>query len=440
MKHKKHLNFGSLRHSLSSCFRTFPDNRQTAKIDYSIHDSLMSAFACMYFQDPSLLQFQKELRDQKNLDNLETIFAVQNVPGNTRIRNIIDNVDSEQFRSVFKEYFYRLQRNKQLKEFEFFHGLYLCSIDGTQYYHSTKIHCSSCLKTNKRNKIISYSHKILQAAIMHPDMRQVIPLMPEEISNVDGDTKQDCEINASKRLIPKLRKDHPQLGIIIVGDGLFSKQPFISDILSERMHYLLVAKPSDHTVMMEFIQMNQSALNEIWITDKKERIHHYEWINNIPLNGRKDAIQVNYVRYTIVSKTKNGNEKINYRNCWVTDFVITNKNVVTIVKGGRCRWKIENECFNTLKNQGYHLEHNFGHGSKNLCFNFLLLTLIAFFFHQIFELTDNLYQECREKFGSKRHMWESLRSYIKILIFNNWEHLLDFALTPTKYNAIFDPQ
>ncbi|MFH1962293.1 MAG: hypothetical protein ABIJ30_05370, partial [bacterium] len=101
------------------------------------------------------------------------------------------------------------------------------------------------------------------------------------------------------------------------------------------------------------------------------------------------------------------------------------------------KWKIENECFNTLKNQGYHIEHNYGHGEKNLCFNFFLLTLLAFYFHQIFELTDRLYQECRKKFGSKRHMWETLRSYIKILIFEDWEELLNFALDPTKYKICF---
>ena len=86
-----------------------------------------------------------------------------------------------------------------------------------------------------------------------------------------------------------------------------------------------------------------------------------------------------------------------------------------------------------MKNQGYCMERNYGHGDNNLCFNFYLLTLIAFFMHQIFELTDGLYQKCRVKFGSKRHLWETLRSYMKIIVFESWEFLLDFALKPTKY-------
>ena len=433
MKSKKHLSFTELRKAFSSLLRQLPDKRQQAKVNYSLHDAMMCGFACMYFQDPSLLQFQIQLRDAENRDNLMTLFEVSDIPEDTQLRDIVDGIHSEQLRPIFKEYFSRLHRGKHLEQYQFFPGFYLCSIDGTQYYSSGEISCNSCLKTNHRNGQTTYAHKVLQAAIMHPDMRQVIPLMPEEIRNTDGTEKQDCETNAGKRLIPKIRKDHPQLGIIIVGDDLFSKEPFIRTILSERMHYILVAKETDHIAMMNAI--NQSdRLQEIRSLDEKGRTHVYEWINGVPLTGNNKPILTNFFRYTILATDENGNEKINFRNSWVSDLELTREHIKHLVRGGRCRWKIENECFNTLKNQGYHIAHNYGHGKKNLCFNFYLLTLLAFFFHQIFELTDRLYQACRRKFGSKRHMWETFRSYIKILIFETWEHLLDFALTPKKYS------
>ena len=293
---------------------------------------------------------------------------------------------------------------------------------------------------------------------MHPGIRQVIPVMPEEISNTDGSTKQDCEMNAAKRFVNKLRKEHPQLGIIIGGDALFSKQPIIEDILAKRMHYIFVAKPDDHKAMMEELN-DYDKLNELKIEDEKGKLLVYEWINGVPINGREDALSVNYFKFQILTRDEHGELKVtgltlngrkppifhslsrifptymkvkrkswvNYVNSWVTDFTITKENIETLVKAGRCRWKIENECFNTLKNQGYHIEHNYGHGKKNLCYNFYLLTLLAFFFHQIFELTDGLYQECRKKFGSKQHMWETLRAYIKIFLFHSWDNLLKFA-------------
>ena len=440
MNQKKHLSFGSLLNGLASLFQGIPDSREAEKTDYSIHDAMMSGFACMYFQDPSLLQFQQRLKEAENRDNLQTLFGVKDIPGETQLRDIADEVGSEEFRPIFKDYFSRMQRGKYLLQYQLFDGLYICSIDGTQYFHSNNIHCSGCLKTNHKNGEISYSHKVLQAAVMHPDMRQVIPLMPEEIRNTDGTLKQDCEINAAKRLIPAIKKDHPQLGLIIVGDDLFSREPFIKDVLAAGYHYIFTVKADSHKYLMDWIDAyDNEDINESRTTDKKGRTHIYEWFNNVPLYGSTDSIDVNFFRYTIISKDKKGNEKINYKSCWVTDLEITEENVATLVKGARCRWKIENECFNTLKNQGYHIEHNYGHGEKNLCFNFFLLTLLAFFFHQIFELTDHLYQDCRKKFGSKRNMWDNLRAYIKILVFNTWEILLDFALNPRKYKVSYQP-
>jgi hypothetical protein len=114
-------------------------------------------------------------------------------------------------------------------------------------------------------------------------------------------------------------------------------------------------------------------------------------------------------------------------------FIVTKSNVVELVKAGRARWKIENECFNTLKNQGYYIEHNYGHGQKNLSFNFLILTLIAFFIHQIDELTDSLYQECRARHGSKHVLWEKVRSAITWFIFESWELLFSFILNPKEF-------
>jgi len=284
----------------------------------------------------------------------------------------------------------------------------------------------------EKKKPVSYSHQALQIGIMHPSKRQVIPLMPEEIRNTDGTTKQDCEMNAAKRLLSQVRKDHRQLGLIIGGDALFSKQPIIEDILGLDMHYLFVAKPTDHIFMTRWMENNPE-----WSTHQangiKGRQLRYRWMNDVPLNGNKETVKTNYLYFEMVVTDDAGKEKIVFKSSWVTDIEIDEKNVAHLVAGGRCRWKVENEMFNTLKNQGYALEHSYGHGKGNLCYNFYLLTLLAFFFHQIFELTDKTYQACRIKFGSKKHMWESLRAYIKILIFESWQQLMDFALKPTNY-------
>ena len=226
------------------------------------------------------------------------------------------------------------------------------------------------------------------------------------------------------------------MNFIIVGDGIYSKQPMIEEILDKNWSFIFVSKPDDHAVMYRHLE-NAPMCEKTVVDENSGKTHVYEWMNGIPLNGNKETVMVNYFSYKIISTDKNGNEKIMYSNYWVTNIEINDDNIEQMVKCGRCRWKIENECFNTLKNQGYDLEHSYGHGERNLCFNFLLLTLIAFLFHQALELTDKLYQAVRKKMGSKRKMWETLRSYIQILIFNSWEHLLDFTLDPLKYNPVF---
>lgn len=432
VKAKKHLCFSALTDKVSEFFENIKDRRQQSKITISLHDALMSGFACMYFQDPSLLQFQKRMRDDEHRNNLETMFGVKNIPKETQMREIIDGVSHENFRPVFRELYLRLQRGKHLEQYQIFPGMYYFAIDGSQFFSSPEVHCEQCLIKEYQNGSKTYSHQVLQGGIMHPDCSEIIPFMPEQIVNTDGLTKQDCEMNSAKRFVEKTHKEFPQLNLLIGGDALFSKQPLIEDILKHKRHYLFGAKPDSHKYMMEWLDAYKE-LHSMGFQDEKGRKHYYEWMNDNPLHGGEDSIRVNFLRCTITGRSKKNPEKILYKNSWVTDLLVSSENIKTLVKAGRCRWKNENECFNVMKNHGYYMEHNYGHGEKNLAFNFYLLTLLAFFFHQIFELTDSQYKACREKFGSKKHLWETIRSYIKIIVFEAWEILLEFVLNPKAY-------
>jgi len=423
---KKHLSFNALRKLVSDRVMTFEDTRQERKVEYSLHDGCQSALAMMFFQDPSVNAFQQRLQDKQQLNNLKTMFNVSAIPKSTQLRAALDDIPSAEIESLFSDFFRPVQRGKQLELFEFMDGKYLIPIDGTQYFSSNKISCDYCL-TKTTNKTTMYYHQVVAATIVCPGIKQVFPLAPEPIQNNDGSTKQDCEINAGKRIINKIRATHPKLKIIIAGDGLFSNQPFIDELKKNNMSFILVAKPTDHKLLYqwfsEFHQMGETQ--QLEIQDQKGRTHLYEWFNDIPLNGTKDADNINYFEYTILKGSK-----VNYHNSWVTDITITQDNIVQMVKGGRARWKIENEAFNTLKNQGYHLEHNFGHGDRYLSYNLLLFNFLAFLMHQIFELSDRLYQKCRSKFTSRKEYWNQLRCTIRILIFPSYESLLQFIIDP----------
>lgn len=427
---KKHLSFSSLRKMISARLQQISEHRRANKIKHCIHDVFISGLAMMYFQDPSMLQFQKRLEDEIHNNNLRTLFQVQSIPKDSQMKEVIDEVDSTELETIFDDFFFVMQRGKHLEQYRFLGDHYLVTMDGSGYFSSEKISCSGCLQKEGKNGKVRYEHQIVQAAIVHPEMRQVIPLAPEAVKNTDGNKKQDCEIEAGKRLIKKIRKTHPKLKIIITADSLHSKQPFIEEAMANRMSYILVAKEEDHKLLMEWVneQRQLKEVSGVEVKDQKGRVHVYEWINEVPLNGNEDTLWVNYFEYWIID-----NEKVTYHNSWVTDIGINEQNVRELVRGGRCRWKIENETFNTLKNQGYHIEHNYGHGKKNLSMNLFLLNLLAFFMHQIFELTDTVYQECRKKLGSKRALWECLRGILRVLIFPDWETLLLRFLKPSEF-------
>jgi len=276
---KKHLSFPALRKTISKRLEQIDDPRR-GKVTYALHDCFMSAFAMMFLQDPSLLQFQLRLQDGLQRNNLTNLFHVGTIPKDSQLRDLLDVADNDPLYKLFADSLNILQRSRYLDLFRFLDTGYLLAIDGSQYFGSEKLHCPKCL-----------------------------------------------------------------------------------------------AKTS--------------------------------------------------TKYSLMVKGKR-----TYHNSWITNMPVTDNNVTKLVKAGRARWKIENECFNTLKNQGYHIEHNFGHGNNNLSMTFFLLNLLAFLVHQILQLTDRLYQKCRKGFSSRIEFWNQLRCTLRVMTFNDFDHLLNKIIDP----------
>jgi hypothetical protein len=190
---------------LRTGFSIIVDHRPgTPKIP--LPDALMSAFAMFSLKSPSLLAFDEERKE----GNLQQVYGIGQVPCDTRMRELLDPIEPESLRPLFKSVFGAVQRGKALEEMVFINGHYLLALDGTTYHASQEVHCDSCLERHHRNGTITYSHQLLGAVLLHPDRREVIPLMPEPIIKQDGSEKNDCERNAAKRFLSKLRQDHPQ--------------------------------------------------------------------------------------------------------------------------------------------------------------------------------------------------------------------------------------
>ena len=254
---------------------------------------------------------------------------------------------------------------------------------------------------------ITYYHQLLGAAIIHPDVREVIPLMPEPIIKQDGTEKNDCERNAAKRFMTKLRQDHPHLKFIVTEDSLSSNAPHIETLHDAACHYILGVKEGDHTYLFNQVQAAEDA-GRVTYYERHDRatgvVHRFRFVNAMPLNESRADVRVNFIEYWEITQ-----DQVQHFS-WVTDLRVSKRNVYKLMQGGRARWKIENETFNTLKNQGYNFEHNYGHGEKNLSVVFATLMMLAFLVDQTQQLCCALFQAVWVKLGSKRLLWERMRA------------------------------
>jgi hypothetical protein len=409
-------------------FKKIPDPRKlTNTVPISFTDVLMSGLAVFGLKFPSLLQYDQKRKILNQ--NLKDLYHINFPPSDTYLRERLDELDPTFIRPAFKKIFTELQRGKCLEEFEFLEGSYLLSIDGTGEFSSSKVCCQQCCKKEHKDGLLTYYHQMLGACIVHPDKPNVIPLCPEIIQNGDGLEKNDCERNAAKRFIDNFKREHPHLKVIILGDGISSNAPYIRILEDAKMKYILGAKPGDHKFLFDTVDASEET-QYLEFFDEKVFFHQFRYLNDVALNKSNQDVRVNFFEY--MQTDPKGKEIV---FSWVTNIKITQANIFTLMKGARSRWKIENETFNTLKNLGYNLEHNYGHGQKYLSTILCLLMLLAFLIDQVQGIACSLFQAVKKRAGSFRVLWEDTRVLFKFAELTSWESLYRFMISGKKINT-----
>jgi DNA-binding response OmpR family regulator len=253
----------------------------------------------------------------------------------------------------------------------------------------------------------------------------------EEVRNATVESApQDCELTAGKRLITRLRQEHPQMALLMIGDDLYSHVPFVEQLEHLRQHFVLVAKPASHpTLLAAVVAAEGTAQSQTgqWTAGNgtRQRTYTYRLVRSVPLS-LESAVRVTYVE---VWEQNARGERL-YHNSWITDLDVDAANVSVVVQIGRTRWKIENEQFNVHKNHGYELTHNYGHGQQHLSMVFYLLNLLAYVTHVVLALGDRLYQRCRAQ-ESRRELWNALRTLVNRFLVTSWVALLTVYLDDT---------
>ena len=327
-----------------ACAHDLPDPRSGANTRYEMTDFALAAFAVFFAQSPSFLAHQRTLRQVRGTDHAATLFQIQRIPSDNHIRNLLDTVAPERFFAVFDDLHRAFDEHGLLRQMRAVQDTRLIALDATRYYssQSENIRCQNCSSSEHANGRCTHFHSAITPVIVSPGHAQVVNLRPEFITPQDGHAKQDCEIAAAKRWLAAWVADlEPARGL---------------RVLKQR-----VKGPGN--------QWEQ---------------HEYRWANDVPLTAEEGPLRVNWCAVTVTDAAG----RTRFHNAYITDHAITADNVAGLVAAGRARWKIENENNNVLKNQGYHLEHNFGHGKEQLSSTLVTLNLLAFLGHTFLELCD----------------------------------------------------
>lgn len=413
---------------LGEMAQTMPDNRAGRHNQlYELQDAVRGAFAVFCMQSESFLAHQRALLKQNGRSNLGSVFQMKSVPSDNHIRSLLDGVPAQHFEAAYMWLWQRLLATNKVARFQIMGQQLLVGVDGIQYFNSAKIHCEQC-SHRETDGHVHYSHRALTALVVHPEQPEVLPLAPEFLLPQDGADKQDSELAAAKRWLPRHGPWLRQQRAIILGDDLFSHQPFCEAVLAEQLDFILVCKRSSHETLYSWVAAIERGgkipeeSHRVW-NGRHGEIWRYRYLNDLPLRAGDGGLRVHWCALTI-SHEKSGEQL--YHNSFITNLSLDEHRVKDVTQAGRARWKHENEGHNVLTTRGYHIKHNFGHGQMHLATVLFSLNLLAFFLHTVLQLVDTHYRQIRETLGARRTFFEDIRSLMRWQLFVSWEALIQF--------------
>jgi len=421
--------FDQIVNELYTTLATLPDKRTGANVQFPMQDIGLTAFAVFFMQSPSFLSAQESLQNKTGKNNLKTLFRVERIPSENHVRALLDPINPDVFHPVFDCVYEAFKKQGVLEQLQGVNGTQYIALDGTQIHSSNKIGCDNCLVKKHKNGTVSYHHNAITPVIVSPTRKLAIPLRIEFLTPQDGHDKQDSEIAAAKRWIDAHGEFYNTGNTTLLGDDLYAHQPFCRRVLLNNYHFIFVCKPLSHTHLYGWIDLLdpdediRTQTQRIKNAKGKWETHTLRYVNDVPLKEGEDSLRVNWIEHIVVQ-----GKKQTYKNAFVTDHQITEKNAMGLAEGGRSRWKIENENNNTLKTKGYHLEHNFGHGKENLCSVLASLNILAFLMHTFMDFNDRAYQRIRLKLRSRKKFFEHVRVLTSYQAYSDWEELMRFMM------------
>lgn len=378
LKVTKHF-FKDLIHKLD----TVKDSRNQSYITYKTAEILFVALLIHLMNLGSMRNMTDEFNKEECIENIRKIlnnYELEELPHHDTINNFLEILPVDELEKIRTYMIKELFKKRCFEQYRFLDKYWLVAFDATGIHSFKERHCPHCLKKVRKNeetgeKTATYYHNVLEAKLIVGDF--VFSIGTEFIENEDEDVnKQDCELKAFYRLAKRIKEEFKRLPICMVADSLYACEPVMNVCKDNKWEYLIrFKKGSIKSVAEEFkVLSNLEDSNEKEIEEDKI-YQKYKWVNDIFYKGH------NLNLLELIETKKNETNKF----VFISSIRINSKNVESIGKFGRKRWKIENEGFNVQKNQGYELEHLYSRDQNGMKNHYLLIQIA----HMIRQLYDS---------------------------------------------------
>jgi hypothetical protein len=389
---------------LASRLRQIEDPRKQRH--YPIEDVIFAAIA-MFILKCGSRNAMNALRDKNMAHNFKLLFGF-NIPHMDSVDDVINAIKTEDLEELRVALVRALIERKVLKPVELDGKVYLVAIDATGVMTATE-NDEGTLKKESKNGVISYSRMVLEAKIIMPG-GFAISISSEWIATDQQDTgtKEDCELNAFKRLSEKIKKYFPQLPICMLVDGLYPSEPFIKICQEKNWNYCAVLK--DKKLKDIWNQVDESllesertgAVENMILTNDGGTV---EWVNGIKY--RKQILS--WLEFDLIA------DGAKHRFVTITNITINHDIAELLVRVGRSRWGIE-DAFNTQKNRGYELSHKYSRGSFNATKNYYILMQIGHMFSQLVEYCQHFQSLKKGSKVSTAMIWKFICSALVFVV------------------------
>ncbi len=321
--------------------------------------------------------------------------ANETMPHSDTLAYSMEKISPDGLQKLLRKMVNRIIRMKAVQSHRLLGRYYLIAIDGTGNLTFSHKHCDKCLWKEKDGKILYWYHPIVEAKLV-TGTGLAFSIGTEFIENTGGSvSKQDCETNATKRLLERLKRDFPQLEICLLLDALYANGPMIELVHQYNWKCIITFKEGCMPDVWKSAQgLKKLQRNNCGSFLYKGKLQQCRWVNGVSHYGRDMSV------IECIEQKPDGTETY---FVWLTNIVIDKSNYAAIAKGGRSRWKIENEGFNMQKQGGYNLEHPYSKHAVGMR-NFYLIMQIAHFINQLIEKGSLLTSKIRSAFGSIKNI------------------------------------